>query len=393
MEKGSKRMASFVKAPLLMVAGVKGAVGSTVAAAVAALHKDPAVVQPWLTTGQWFNHKNVLSEIQFAGWDPSPHPLVRSVKNHGVLPAGQVSSYDECLAGFEIRRPPDQGRPLRIQIEQLIGDIQDFKKRFPENHPVLVNLLPACEAVNFENCSDFDQLCREIGDVGFPDPAYVFAAIAAGAPVINFTSNMVEIPLTIHEAVKAGVPICGRDGKTGQTYLKVVIASALKMRSLQVDGWFSLNILGNDDGKNLANPGKAAGKLANKTELLDEILGYQAGQKYGSACHKVIIDYYPPRGDCKEAWDVIDFTGIFGMPMSLRLNLQARDSILAAPMVIDLSLWMAALQHAGRSGPVPELGFYFKKPVGPGASATFQGQLADLRRLERFLSEKIVAAS
>ena len=149
-------MASFVKAPLLMVAGAKGAVGSTVAAAVAALRRDPAAVQPWLTAGQWLDHTNALTDTQFAGWDHSPQPLIQSVKNHGVLPAGQVSSYDEYLSGFQIRRPPDQGRPLRIQIEQLIGDIQDFKKCFPENHPVLVNLLPACDTVTLDDCSDFD---------------------------------------------------------------------------------------------------------------------------------------------------------------------------------------------------------------------------------------------
>jgi myo-inositol-1-phosphate synthase len=161
-----------------------------------------------------------------------------------------------------------------------------------------------------------------------------------------------------------------------------VLASALKARGLKVDGWYSLNILGNDDGRNLADPKKVAGKLANKTELLEDILGYQIGERYGVSSHKVIIDYYPPRGDCKEAWDVIDFAGLFGLPMSLRLNLQARDSILAAPLVIDLARWMVVLHGVGRSGPVPELGFYFKKPIGPNPPVTFQDQLAELHRLE-----------
>jgi myo-inositol-1-phosphate synthase len=200
-------------------------------------------------------------------------------------------------------------------------------------------------------------------------------------PVVNFTSNVIEIPLLLSEAVKARVPLCGRDGKTGQTYLKVVIASALRARKLRVNGWYSLNILGNDDGKNLADPDKASGKVANKTELLDEILGYEVGQQYEAPSHKVTIDYYPPRGDSKEAWDVIDFTGLFGLPMSLRLNLQGRDSILAAPLVIDLAVWMAALHHAGRCGLIPELGFYFKRPLGSNPPVTFEDQLGAIQRL------------
>jgi myo-inositol-1-phosphate synthase len=200
--------------------------------------------------------------------------------------------------------------------------------------------------------------------------------------VVNFTPNEIEIPSLLHEAAERGVPLAGRDGKTGQTYLKVVLASALKARKLYVDGWYSLNILGNADGKNLMEPGKAEGKLMNKTEILDEILGYSVGERYQAASHKVHIDYYPPRGDAKEAWDVIDFLGLFGLPMSLRLNLQGRDSILAAPLVLDLARWMAALQRSGKSGLVPELGFYFKKPLGDKPFLTFEDQLTGLHDLE-----------
>lgn len=195
--------------------------------------------------------------------------------------------------------------------------------------------------------------------------------------------------MVIDEAVKHGVPIAGRDGKTGQTYLKVVLASALKARNLLVDGWYSLNILGNDDGANLMNPDKAASKLRNKTDILDEILGYSVGEKYSSPSHKVHIDFYPPRGDAKEAWDAIDFKGLFGLPMSIRLNLQGRDSILATPLVLDLARWAAVLQAAGRVGPVPELAFYFKKAVGDSPPLTFEDQLTSLNRLERECDEKV----
>jgi myo-inositol-1-phosphate synthase len=156
-----------------------------------------------------------------------------------------------------------------------------------------------------------------------------------------------------------------------------------------VDGWYSLNILGNADGMNLMKPENAKEKLANKTRLLDEILGYEVGQKYGVPTHKVHIDYYPPRGDAKEAWDVIDFSGMFGLPMSLRVNLQGRDSILAAPLALDLGRWLAALKLAGRSGLIPELGFYFKKPVGNNPPLTFQDQIQSLKRLEQICNDNI----
>ena len=139
-------------------------------------------------------------------------------------------------------------------------------------------------------------------------------------------------------------------------------------------------------------PERAAGKMANKTDLLDDILGYGVGQRYGTPTHKVHIDYYPPRGDAKEAWDVIDFRGLFDLPMSIRINLQGRDSILAAPMVLDLARWMAALNLAGFSGPVADLGFFFKKPIGNLPPITFQEQLNSLANLEQQCDDKLVAA-
>ena len=130
-------------------------------------------------------------------------------------------------------------------------------------------------------------------------------------------------------------------------------------------------------------------KIINKTEVLNQILGYEVGERYGVSSHKVHIDYYPPRGDNKEAWDVVDFLGIFGLPMSIRLNFQARDSILAAPLVLDLARWMAVLKMAGYSGPVPELGFFFKKPIGETPPLSFENQVATLNKLERECDEKI----
>lgn len=364
-----------------MIAGAKGAVGSTTAAAVATLAADSSEVKPWLTFVHWLQRPEPLDKIRISGWDVSPLSIMESLSFHKVLPADKYIEHEGFLNNIPIRYAPSSAATMKEQVEHINQDMASFRAMYPDNAPVLVNLLPANRQMHCQEPEDINALYCLPDLPSFQDLAYVLAAIRSGVPVVNFTSNTVEMDAIVHEAVHAGVPMCGRDGKTGQTYLKVVLASAMKARSLRIDGWYSLNILGNEDGRNLSDPSRSAGKLANKTELLDVILGYQIGERYGAPAHKVTIDYYPPRGDSKEAWDVIDFTGIFDMPMSLRLNLQARDSILAAPMVMDLALWMTALHGSGSSGLVPGLGFYFKKPLGHTPPMTFQEQVAGLQEL------------
>ena len=368
---------------LLMVAGAKGAIASTLAVAIAAIRHDPRLVLPSLTTADKFPFLGPPQALRMVGWDKSRNNLLESIKAHGVLSENIWQSHDSELEKILIEEAPDPSLDLKDQVKKVAEDIQGFQNRYPDSLPIFVNLLPAAIRQDLSLCQTQNQLYSELDPKTFPDMAYIMAAIQCGLPVINFTPNEVEIPIILNEAVERALPFCGRDGKTGQTYLKVVLASAFKARSLFIDGWYSLNILGNSDGKNLVEPGKAEGKLLNKTELLDDLLGYRVGERYHTATHKVLIDYYPPRGDAKEAWDVIDFLGLFGLPMSLRLNLQGRDSILAAPMVLDLARWMAALHLAGKKGPIPELGFFFKKPVGDIPPLTFQAQLLCLDELER----------
>ena len=374
---------------LLMIAGAKGAVASTVAVAVAAMRKDPEIVLPSLTTGRSFPYLGPLQEIYLAGWDIQPAKLATCIKKHGVLLDDLWKPYQPDIDDITIVEAAPFDLNLNEQIEHLTKDIQTFRKEYPNTRPVLINLLPAGVQTDLYRFSNLSQLLSEIDPLSFPDLAYVLAAIRSGIPVVNFTPNYFEIPVIVQEAVQHNVPMAGYDGKTGQTYLKIVLASALKARSFFVDGWYSLNILGNTDGKNLMDPDRAAGKVANKTDLLDDILGYSVGQDYNTPSHKVHIDYYPPRGDAKEAWDVIDFKGMFGLPMSIRLNLQGRDSILAAPLVLDLARWMAALIMAGRRGMIPELAFYFKKPAGENPPLSFQDQIFSLQALEKDCDKKI----
>ncbi|MBW2192410.1 MAG: inositol-3-phosphate synthase [Deltaproteobacteria bacterium] len=378
---------------LLMIAGAKGAVASTVAVAVTAMQKAPETVLNSLTTRNSFPYVGPPQAIHFAGWDHRPDELARCIKRHGVLPDRFWEPYRSDIDDTVFIEPAPSDQSLEAQVEHLMQDMQDFKNKTSNAVPVLVNLLPACRQMALDRFTSLSRLCSEIDPADFPDLAYVIAAIRSGIPVANFTPNFFEVPLIVREAVKQNVPISGCDGKTGQTYLKVALASALKARNLYVDGWYSLNLLGNTDGKNLMDPERAAGKKANKTNLLDDILGYPVGQRYGEPSHMVHIDYYPPRGDAKEAWDVIDFHGIFDLPMSIRLNLLGRDSILAAPVVLDLARWMAALKMAGRAGLIPELAFYYKKPLGENPPINFQDQVFRLQALEKECDNKVTKVS
>jgi myo-inositol-1-phosphate synthase len=373
---------------LLMVAGAKGAVASTVAVAAAVLRKQSEAILPSLTTRDSFPYLGPPNRIYMAGWDNQNVELTRCIHNHGVLSENIWKSHQLELDETPILKVPSPDMDLEGQVDSLMHDIQTFRHQHPDARPVLINLLPANIQMDLERFAGLAELYAELNPVDCPDLAYVLAAVLSGVPVVNFTPNRIATQTIISEAIRHKVPLSGCDGKTGQTYLKVVLASALKARNLFVDGWYSLNILGNTDGKNLMDPQRACGKVANKTEFLDEILGYGVGQQYGCPSHKVHIDYYPPRGDAKEAWDVIDFKGMFGLPMSIRLNLQGRDSILAAPLVLDLARWMAVLQMAGRYGAIPELAFYFKKPLGDQPPLTFQEQISSLQALEKECDEK-----
>jgi myo-inositol-1-phosphate synthase len=179
--------------------------------------------------------------------------------------------------------------------------------------------------------------------------AYALLAAKAGCPFINFTPN------ECGEAKLEGIPYCGRDGKTGQTWFKSVLAPALRARELKVTGWFSTNLLGNEDGKIVGHPVKGRQKIRDKSKLLGEMLGYEP-------FHHVEINYFPPRGDDKESWDAIDFAGFLGMPMQIKVNALYRDSILAAPMCVDLCRFMELAQRQGMRGAQTWLSLYFKAP-------------------------------
>jgi myo-inositol-1-phosphate synthase len=193
---------------------------------------------------------------------------------------------------------------------------------------------------------------------------YAYAALKEGIPYANGAPNLsADIPALLALATENGVPICGKDFKTGQTLIKTVIAPGLKARLLGVTGWYSTNILGNRDGEVLDDPESFKTKEESKKSVLDYILQPNLyPDLYKDLCHVVRINYYPPRGDNKEGWDNIDLVGWLGYDMQLKINFLCRDSILAAPLVLDLILFLDLAKRAGMGGIQEWLSFYFKSP-------------------------------
>jgi len=198
-----------------------------------------------------------------------------------------------------------------------------------------------------------------------PSQIYAYAALKSGVPYANGAPHMTtDMPALLELARNRNLPVCGKDYKSGQTFMKTLVAPGLKSRLLGVSGWFSTNILGNRDGEVLDDPGSFRSKEVSKSSALEYILQEQLyPDLYKDVYHKVRIEYYPPRGDAKEGWDNIDIFGWLGYPMQIKINFLCRDSILAAPLVLDLVLFMDLAQRAGMRGVQEWLSFYFKAPM------------------------------
>jgi myo-inositol-1-phosphate synthase len=202
-----------------------------------------------------------------------------------------------------------------------------------------------------------------------PSMIYAYAALAAGVPFANGAPNLsVDIPALVEMAKRNNVPIAGKDLKTGQTLMKTILAPGFKARMIGVRGWYSTNILGNRDGEVLDDPESFKTKEESKLGVLQYILQPELyPDLYGNIRHQVRIDYYPPRGDNKEGWDNIDIFGWLGYPMQIKINFLCRDSILAAPVVLDVALFIDLAQRSGMKGIQEWLSFYFKSPMtAPG---------------------------
>jgi len=267
-------------------------------------------------------------------------------------------------------------RAKRDMLEGVRADLQAFREAHGCDRLVMVWCgstevyvepgPPHADLAAFEAAIDADDPAIT------PSMLYAYAALLEGVPFANGAPNLtVDTPVLRRFASDHGVPICGKDFKTGQTMVKTVLAPMFKARMLGMDGWYSTNILGNRDGEVLDDPESFRTKEGSKLGVLDTILQPDTyPELYAELDHVVRINYYPPRGDNKEGWDNIDFFGWLGYPMQLKVNLLCRDSILAAPLALDLALFLDLAQRAGMGGIQEWLSFYFKAPqAAPGLYA------------------------
>lgn len=323
-----------------------------------------------------------LEDLVFAAWDIFPEDAYEAARHAGVLTESDLAAVADFLrtvrpmpAVFDpqyVRRlngPHVKHAPTKRHLaEALCRDIEQALEVTEARRAVMVWCASTEVYVEPAPCHRslraFERALEANDPAITPSQLYAYAALRMGVPYANGAPNLsVDIPALEELAELVGVPLAGKDFKTGQTFLKTVIAPALRRRLLGVRGWFSVNILGNRDGWVLEDEGSFRAKEVTKSEVLEHLLPAERyPQLYGELYHKVRIHYYPPRGDAKESWDAIDLVGWMGYPMHIKLNFQCRDSILAAPIVLDVALFLDLAQRAGWTGVQSWLAFYFKSP-------------------------------
>jgi len=320
--------------------------------------------------------------LVFGGWDLFPDSVYQAACKASVLPRERL---EPVRAALEAIRPmPGVFDPAYLHnlegthvksgtgkedlARQVMDDIRGFQREHGLGRLVMIwcgstEILPPFSG-SFRNAAAFEEGLRESDPAITPSMIYAYAAIKLGIPFANGAPNLsADIPALVELAEKTGSPIGGKDFKTGQTLMKTILAPGLKARMLGLNGWYSTNILGNRDGEVLDDPGSFKTKERSKMSVLDSILEPELNPGlYGKYFHKVRIDYYPPRGDAKEGWDNIDIFGWMDMPMQIKIDFLCRDSILAAPIVLDLVLFMDLAGRAGLKGIQEWLSFYFKSP-------------------------------
>src|SRR4051812_6896788 len=328
-----------------------------------------------------------LDDIVFGGWDIFEANCYEAAKTAGVLessllekirpeleaikpwPAVFDQRYVKRLSGPNVKK----GKNKKDLAEQLRADIRNFKKERGLDRMVMVwcgsTEVYMTETAAHATIESFER-ALEANDPAIPSSMiYTYAALMEDVPYANGAPNLsVDVPALLALAHQKKLPVIGKDFKTGQTWMKTVVAPGIKARLLGVEGWYSTNILGNRDGEVLDDPESFKTKEESKKSVLDYILQPQLyPELYKDLCHVVRINYYPPRGDNKEGWDNIDLVGWLGYKMQLKIDFLCRDSILAAPIVLDLALFLDLARRAGMSGIQEWLSFYFKSPMhAPG---------------------------
>src|SRR6202522_1334113 len=324
-----------------------------------------------------------LDDLVFTGWDIFEDNMYEAASNAGVLDQKLLDQLKPFLSSITPRAAvfdhnyvkkidgPNvkKGKTKMDLAEQLRDDIRDFKKTSGVSRLITMwcgsteSYIAAGET--HQSVKAFEKALRENDDTIAPSMVYAYASLMEGVPFANGAPNLtVDLPVMLELSRQNEAPICGKDFKTGQTLMKTVLAPAFKARLLGLSGWYSTNILGNRDGEVLDDPGSFKTKEESKLGALEYILQPKLyPELYEKVYHKVRINYYPPRGDNKEGWDNIDIFGWLGYPMQIKVDFLCRDSILAAPIVLDLALFFDLAKRAGMRGIQEWLSFYFKSPM------------------------------
>ena len=359
----------------IAVVGIGGAVGSTMAAGIELLKKGIVGTEGLPLAGMTDAGLAEYTDIVFAGWDLFGEHLAKAAEEHDVLTHKQFVAVEESLR--QIKPWPaveDPGFLSNIDGENKLAKVS-HRETIEKLRANLREFITQCDSVVVINLASTEKLAVEGNEIfnslaGFekaldenspyisPAMLYAYAAMTKGIPYGNFTPSVAaDIPALIELAGLREVPVAGKDGKTGQTFIKTVLAPALRSRALRVDGWYSTNILGNRDGLALSNEASLASKVKTKSSVLEDILGYEVED------HLVDIRYYRPRGDNKEAWDNIDISGFLGQSMQIKVNFLCKDSILAAPLAIEIARCLDLAKQRGESGIQEQLSVFFKLPM------------------------------
>ena len=331
-----------------------------------------------------------LDDLVFTGWDPIPDDMYAAARKAGVLDRDLVDQMKPFLSSIKPRKAVfdhewvkkldgthvKKGKTKMDLVEQVRDDIRDFRKSSKADRLIMMwcgstEVFVKASEVH-SSVKAFEKGLQKNDEHISPSMIYAYAALSEGIPFANGAPNLtVDFPAMLELSRRNEAPICGKDFKTGQTLMKTILAPGFKARMLGLNGWFSTNILGNRDGEVLDDPGSFKTKEESKLSVLEYILQPELyPELYGKICHKVRINYYPPRGDNKEGWDNIDIFGWLGYPMQIKVDFLCRDSILAAPIVLDLVLFMDLAQRTSalRGIGIQEwLSFFFKSPMtAPG---------------------------
>ena len=324
-----------------------------------------------------------LDDLVFGGWDVFPDDAYDSAIHAGVLPKDQLDQIKDKLQtvkpmpavfdrNYVKRLEGSNVKSMKSKWDAVL-EVRDDIKRFKADNGCERLVMIWCGSTEIymaphevhNTIESLEKAIKENHQAIPPSMIYAYAALQEGVPFLNGAPNLtVDVPAMVELAKQQGVCLGGKDFKTGQTLMKTLLAPGLKARMLGVRGWFSTNILGNRDGEVLDDPESFKTKEVSKLDVLEYILQPELyPELYGDIYHKVRINYYPPRGDEKEGWDNIDIFGWLGMPMQIKIDFLCRDSILAAPLVLDLVLFTDLAQRSGMSGIQEWLSFYFKSPM------------------------------